>query len=644
MSDRQQRVLELLEVWAERAERGQEVRTTELCAECPELLEEVEGQVRFLGRLARLVLPAVDPYATTAPKANSTPPPGHEFAAVSGAAARGPAPVIPNHDILGLLGQGGMGAVYRACNRRLGRIVALKVIKDRLAGPTHLARFQVEAEAVAQLNHPHIVQIYEAGGWRPAEGGGELPYLALEYVEGTTLEQRVGGQPVEPADAARLVWLLARAVRLAHAKGIIHRDLKPGNVLLAPPADEPALNCAWGCPKLTDFGLARRLGSGEGLTQSGVALGTPNYMAPEQAEGDREIGPAADVYGLGGILYKLLTGQAPLGRRQTADRLFRLVAGGPIPPHQVRAEVPEGLSTLCQRCLEKDPVRRATLADLLAGLERFLAGDPPPVATKPAPPPARPRWARWGLVAACLLGALLLVSGLVWRAWPSGGSSADGGPAGAPLNGGGGDAEGKNPLKGELLRVRHYQRLSRTKSANRGVIGEESHAAHYDDAVTVRVKLSAPGYFYLLAFNADGKEQLLWPADEENRPLPAAAPPKLRELLFPQGGERITLNDEPRGGLQVFVVLASRRPLPSYAEWVRQRGRVGWARRKPGEGVWQADDRGVYEVTPGEGADRSGIKPPAGAPPLKGLCKRLRVGGVEVVEAIAFSVLREAVD
>src|ERR1043166_1810319 len=218
-------------------------------------------------------------------------------------------PVIPGYEVLGILGRGGMGVVYQARHLALKRTVALKmVLAGGHAGPRELARFRIEAEAVARLQHPNIVQIHEIG-----ESEGH-PYCALEYVEGGSLAKRLSGQPLAPREAATLVEALARAMQLAHSRNVVHRDLKPANVLLA----------ADGTPKVTDFGLARQLDDDSGQTQAGAVVGTPSYMAPEQAAGEAPAaGPAADVYAWGPILYECFTGRPPHKGESVADTLER---------------------------------------------------------------------------------------------------------------------------------------------------------------------------------------------------------------------------------------------------------------------------------------------------------------------------------
>ncbi len=278
----------------------------------------------------------------------------------SAAAAR---PEVEGYIIVSELGRGGMGVVYKARHKKLNRVVALKmVLSGAHAGQDQLARFYTEAEAVARLQQPNIVQIYEVG-----EHGG-LPYFSLEYVDGGSLAERVGGKPQPIDEAAKTVELLARAMAYAHGKGIVHRDLKPANVLLSKD----------GLPKITDFGLAKRLESDASQTKSGTLMGTPNYMAPEQARGDvRDVGPLADVYALGVILYEMLTGRTPFLGASILDTLQQVRNHEPVPPSRLQPKTPRDLETVCLKCLQKEPAKRYATADGLADdLRRFRAGEP----------------------------------------------------------------------------------------------------------------------------------------------------------------------------------------------------------------------------------------------------------------------------
>jgi WD40 repeat protein len=282
-------------------------------------------------------------------------------------AAEHPAPdggtlAPPGYEIVGKLGQGGMGVVYQARQLKADRLVALKMI---LAGghaePNQLARFRTEAEAIARLQHPHVVQVFEVG-----EHQG-LPFFSLEFCSGGSLDKKLAGTPLPPQQAARLVAQLAQGVQAAHDAQVLHRDLKPANVLLA----------ADGTPKVTDFGLAKKLDA-QGATITGVIMGTPSYMPPEQARGaSQELGPAVDVYALGAILYECLTGRPPFRAATTWDTLHQVLTREPVPPRQLNVQVPRDLETVCLKCLHKEATKRyASAAALADDLGRFVRGAP----------------------------------------------------------------------------------------------------------------------------------------------------------------------------------------------------------------------------------------------------------------------------
>jgi serine/threonine-protein kinase len=312
-------------------------------------------------------------------------------------------PEVHGYEILGELGRGGMGLVFKARQLALDRLVALKVIRDgALAGLGHLARFQAEALAVARLRHPNIVQIFDVG-----DKNG-CPFLALEYIEGGSLAQTLDGKPLAAQRAAGLVATLARAIHYAHQQGIVHRDLKPANVLLS----------ADGTPKITDFGLAKRLDEENKLTGSGQLLGTPSYMAPEQAGGQSgAVGPPADVYALGAILYECLTARPPFLAQTTLETLRQVREVEPASPRLLQPRTPCDLETVCLKCLEKEPAKRYGSALALAeDLSRFLAGEP--VHARPVGLLGRlARWARRKPAAAVIwaVGFAVLVGGAgVW--------------------------------------------------------------------------------------------------------------------------------------------------------------------------------------------------------------------------------------
>ena len=272
-------------------------------------------------------------------------------------------PRLPGHEILGELGRGGMGVVYKARQLALNRLVAIKmVIGGGHAGPEQVARFQAEARSVAALQHPNIVQIYEVGEWQ------SLPYFTLEFVDGGTLDKTLKGQPQTPEQAARLTETLARAMQFAHERGIVRRDLKPQNVLLT----------ATGEPKITDFGLAKNIEGEASQTKSGALMGTPSYMSPEQARGDhKSVGPLADIHSLGGMLYEFLVGRPPFLGSSSMETLMQVLRDDPVPPTRLVPKTPVDLETICLKCLQKDPAKRyQSAAELAEDCRRFLAGEP----------------------------------------------------------------------------------------------------------------------------------------------------------------------------------------------------------------------------------------------------------------------------
>jgi WD40 repeat protein len=274
---------------------------------------------------------------------------------------------VGDYEILTEVGRGGMGVVYKARHVRLGRLVALKMLLGGcFADPDQRQRFRAEAGAVARLQHPHIVQLFEVGDHEVGEGL-PCPYFTLELVEGGSLAQRLAGRPAPPRQAAAWLEPLARAVHYAHQQDIIHRDLKPSNILLT----------ADGQPKICDFGVAKLLAGSDLKTLSGMLVGTAEYMAPEQAEGRTAAEPATDVYALGAILYEVLTGRPPFKGTSTLDTLTQVRQVEPVPPRRLQPLVPLDLETICLKCLAKEPYKRyATALSLAEDLRRFQAGEP----------------------------------------------------------------------------------------------------------------------------------------------------------------------------------------------------------------------------------------------------------------------------
>ena len=339
-----------------------------------------------------------------------------------------PAVSVPGYKLLGQLGRGGMGVVYKARDVRLNRLVALKMIlAGAHASPSHLARFKAEAETVARLQHPNIVQIHDVGAAR-AEPAAVHPFMALEFCPGGSLAERLEGTPVPPRPAAELVETLARAMGYAHDAGILHRDLKPANILLASGGRQPLENADSGVtqrppladciPKITDFGLAKLLqpDSAHPLpsadpTTAGAVMGTPSYMAPEQAGGNRQpVSPATDTYALGAILYELLTGRPPFKGTTPLETVLQVVRVEPVSPRRLQPTVPVDLETVCLKCLQKDPKKRyARAVELADDLRRWLNNEP--IRARRIGPAGRlTRWCRRNpVLAAVSAGAALLV-------------------------------------------------------------------------------------------------------------------------------------------------------------------------------------------------------------------------------------------
>jgi hypothetical protein len=535
--------------------------------------------------------------------------------------------------ILAPLGQGGMGTVYRAVHTHLGKVVALKLLSaHRTTQPELIARFRQEMQAVGRLRHPNIVQAYDAA----VDG---VPYLAMELLDGIDLAElvrRVGPLPV--ADACEALLQAAVGLQHAHENGLVHRDLKPSNLMLTPD----------GVVKVLDLGLARVLGErpaeptpeppAEGpierdLTAVGQLLGTPDYMAPEQIRDPRGADIRSDLYSLGCTLFHLLTGSAPFrgpGYDTPRDKLQAHLGAAPPSVRAARPDVPAAVEAMLSGLLAKEPGQRpATPGELVRALSPWTAGAdlralarraagtaeaaangastvrfPPPVALRPAAGRRR----RLVLLGAGLLLVAALTAAILWR-----------GASGPPT-------VGPPPELAVLsFKVEHWRQEGKS-AAPLGTVGVPSfRAIRLGDLLRVSVRLSEPAYCYLIACHPDGKHELCH--TETGRPPPHSS------LYFPTDPSSFSrLSDGI--GLEAFVLVVSRRPLPDYAEWEKRLGEFPW-RNSPADGPWRYDGH-WFEPLDGVRGEEHKLPVP---PPLVELCRFLEQrGGADIVHAVAFPV------
>ena len=488
----------------------------------------------------------------------------------------------------------------------------------------------------------------------------------------------------------------------------MHRDLKPVNVLMADPVEGSSENVLGGFPKVSDFGIAKLSGDDQKQTGSGQVLGTPHYMAPEQAEGRiDDIGPASDVWALGVMLYRCLSGHLPFSGKNAIDTLFKVIEEAPASFAKQGTTVPAALESVCMRCLEKEPAKRPSAGKLAEALEQFARAEvgenalaDPNVRTTTFEPgvlarepesarqlariahrdahkpeaqakenPAAPSLAlqaceqysqddatsgaqsglmpaekpgRRLLIGGGVLAVVLMLAVVLAMVKRNGSQAIDQADVDRALV----KPEPSVPLVKEL-RVKHW--VNDEKQPWFGV-GNESMAVGFGDDVRIEADFNEPLYAYLIEFNAKGEEQLLLPAtvrrqyqpDEEARPQP------MQSLVFPHPERKKykkgnkppvwTLDDEPRGGTQAFVVVASRKPWPSYAEWKRMRGEVKWARDPKCIGVWGYGEGKLFTILGGKRQDRGHEGVEQGVPALEALCGSLMKGDVEAVNAVAFQV------
>jgi hypothetical protein len=497
-------------------------------------------------------------------------------------------PRLPGYEIVGELGRGGMGIVYKARQLGLNRFVALKVTALGSApSPAQLARFRSEAEAVASLHHPNIVQIYEIG-----EIDG-LPYFSLEFVDGGTLAEHLKRTPWSPDRSAEVVKVLAHAMQHAHNRGIIHRDLKPSNILLARD----------GTPKIADFGLVKWLDRNSGQTVSGLPIGTPGYMALEQASGQLDrMGPETDVFGLGALLYEMLTGRPPYRGSVSADLLRKIREDGVVPPRRIRPGVPWSLQHICMKALNAEPSERfPSAAHLAQALQRAQL---------------LRRW-RWPAVAAAAILLGLIPLGAFWlhheeKTAPKGGL-----------------AETVTLLRLTTLQVEQFRGKPPQPV---GVLGLNSDQARFDDLVRVHAQFNEPAYCCLLALNTNGTAFLCYP----KAPLPSPAPSMT--LDYPDAKTDFRLNDSRQGGVQGFVLLGSREPFAPAAIAQAQTDSLPW-KTSPIGGAWGYDGNRLAPLIAHRGEEPATS---SSVPALVPICDRLkRLPGVEIIRGIAFPVSRQ---
>jgi tRNA A-37 threonylcarbamoyl transferase component Bud32 len=306
-----------------------------------------------------------------------------------------------DYEILEEIARGGMGVVYKARQLSLNRTVALKmVLAGEWATPEARLRLRAEAEAAANLQHPNIVAIHEVGEYEGQQ------YFSMDFVAGKNLDQLVRGNPLSAEQGASYVKTIAEAIHFAHQRGILHRDLKPQNVLID--ADDR--------PRITDFGLAKRVETDSGLTRTGDVLGSPSYMSPEQASSRlEEVGPRSDVYSLGAVLYELLTGRAPFRGATALETLCQVIEVPPVPPRKLNPAVPQDLETICLKCLEKSPANRFSSAQEFADeLGRFLCGERILSSPRRLEPARTAQWLGWGALIGAVVGIVLGAIG-----WPT---------------------------------------------------------------------------------------------------------------------------------------------------------------------------------------------------------------------------------
>jgi len=502
---------------------------------------------------------------------------------------------IGRYLVLESLGDGGEGQVSRVVHPLLGTKLVLKLARRSLAaapdGPERLLR---AGRLLASCVHPNLVKVVDV------DLHGGRPFVVMEDVYGLDLEQYAHEHRPSPHQAARIVAELARAVAYIHSRGVLHLDIKPKNVLV----DSESR------PRLIDFGMARiRHAWSEG--PAGASGGTTSFMSPEQAQGrDDRVGPCTDVFGLGGVLYFLLTGRPVYQPSSGLAALQEASRGDQVPPRQFSPRVPLALERICKKALAPDPERRYQSAEALArALRRFVW---------------RPQFVAAGAVVLGTAAAAFLALGTPPERKEASVALSELHPL--PV----GPDSPAVALRIVSFKVSHFRGENSPKSL--GTIGVSPEPVLFDDDVRIRAEISAPAYCYLIALNPNGKVQLCDPSKE------TVPPPRSHEFVFPIGKTDFALNDAT--GLQAFVLAASRVPLPPFTDWEGRRGLRWETVPADGAGPWSFDGQTFEPLSD----DRRGeLRKRSGEPrPFKEVCEYVaKLPGIDAVRAIVFPVVRQ---
>jgi serine/threonine protein kinase len=547
---------------------------------------------------------------------------------------------LGQYEILGKLGKGGMGTVFKARHTELGKLVALKVLPPDQMDEVLVARFKNEVRAIGCLDHPNVVTAYDAGEVRGVH------YLVMHLVDGVDLARILQDQGrLSVPDACEVVRQAALGLQHAFERNLVHRDIKPSNLILA----------RGGRVQVLDLGLARAVGdaAADTLTAKGTLLGTTDYVAPEQWEHAHATDTRADIYSLGCTLYHFLAGRAPFDDREHRSILKKMRAHLETPPppiRQFRPEVPTELAAILERMLAKRPADRfESPAAVAEALEPFTSGADLEHLSSAVAPPGMPPASQTGLVATPEPG--------LWETALESGSRSRRPPVGPPrrripaplvalclllasgtllwLKFGSSPKPSEKPLEVTELHITHY----RGKGATRlGDLQISPNVIHLNDDVRVAAELSVPAYYYLIAFNPDGQDQLCYPEDAEGRGAPTAVPEAQTVVRYPQEDSRVFVLDA--SGLQVFVLAASTKPLPPYAEWRSKVGAIPWkAVQEGGIWRWQFDGREFKRLP----LERGRIEPKEGPPrPLQDLCDFFKsLSEFEAIHIVAFPVVKD---